>query len=76
MFPTGKAFVMLFLISSLLFLSMISISCSFCKVQRGRAEQGESQQLFFFSSFASLKNKNSISLIKFHAEMERKLKKR
>lgn len=38
---------MIFLISSLLFLSMISISCSFCKVQRGRAEQGESQQLFF-----------------------------
>lgn len=38
----------------------------------GIVEQGESQQLFF-SSLANLKNKKSVSLIKLHAEMERKL---
>lgn len=63
---------MISLTSSLLFLSMISISRIFCKVQRGRAEQGESCQVFFSSSFANPKNKGFTSLIKLHADMERK----
>ena len=50
---------------------MISISRIFCKVQKGRGEREECWQLSS-SSFANPKNESSVSLIKLHAEMERK----